>query len=95
MEDKKKLVFFSMIAEDVTAILSDRCCSGLHQSDMMAFGEAFVFRFVGVKVARTIAEIKSLSNGFREKWQPDCSFLHSYRKLSSIFPLRLYSHEYL
>jgi len=74
-----------MIAGDVTAILADRCCSGLHQSDMMALGEAFVFRFVGVKVTPTIAEIKSLSNGFGENWQPDCSLLHSFRKLFPIF----------
>lgn len=78
--EKKSHSLFGMIAEDVTSILVDQCCSWLHHSDMMAFGEVFVVRFVTVKVTFTVAEIKSLSNGFRENWQPNCSFLHSFRK---------------
>ncbi|KAF0026250.1 hypothetical protein F2P81_020987, partial [Scophthalmus maximus] len=39
----------SVIAVDATAILADRCCSGLHHSDTMAFGEVSVFRVVSVK----------------------------------------------
>lgn len=62
-----------MIAEDITSILADRCCTRLHHSDAMAFGEVFVLRFVTVKVTFIVAEIKRLSNDFGGNWQSNCS----------------------
>lgn len=78
--EKKKPISFSLIAKDILSISADWSCSKLHHSDVMAFGEVFVFRFVTVKVTFTVTKIKSLSNGSRKKCQPNCSFLNIFRK---------------
>lgn len=68
------------------SILADWCCSRLHHSDVMVFGEVFVFRFVTVKVTFIVEEIKSLSNCFGGNWQSNCNskLLHTIRKWSPV-----------